>query len=413
MLGMNEAILEISVEEYIGGIEAVINKLKADGLDGEDILVLAPTPYDDMCALNYDRNGNPYRLIDHSLTDFTEQLSQKTVEWGVQYVDLHTPMGKLTAEIQKENPKNTLTRGDCIHPSTTGQMLMAYYILQAQGAMSLEAGTFVSSEGETKCAKGEITDFYRGERGMSWTQRSDTLPAALTEEFQEYLTFFPSAVSLYEEPLQIENLRESTFYQVSIGETTIGSFTGAELAKGINLTLLETHPLQGVAQQLEVRNRELHQKAMEHRAMWIDLMMGTAEYTEEEIREAYDSWRAEDAKLRDEMYTIAQEATKDALYITVVEEGYSALELEQEKAAAKKAAAEQIMKEIQEKIDRAAAVQAEMEQESQGKGILFISIIVFGLLVIAAAFVHANKKKQKKKSRKKHRKRVRKNIKNR
>lgn len=34
--GMNEAMLRISVEEFIQGMEAILNRLKADGLDGED-----------------------------------------------------------------------------------------------------------------------------------------------------------------------------------------------------------------------------------------------------------------------------------------------------------------------------------------------------------------------------------------
>lgn len=358
LLGMNEAMLRISVEEYIQGMEAIINRLKADGLDGEDILVLSPTPYDDMCALNYDRKGNPYRLIDHILTDFTDKLAQKTVEWGVTYVDLHTPMVELSEEIQKENPKNTLTRGDCIHPNTTGQMLMAYYILEAQGATELETETFVLEREEVHTVRGKDLDLYWGERGVSWTQRAENLPAALTEDFREYVDFFAPAVYLYQEPFQIEGLSQDDFYRVYMGETELGSFKGKELSNGINLALLETHPLQETARKLDDISRRLHQKAMEYRALWIGFVTGDTEYREEDMQEAYKRWKADDAELRDEMYALAKEAIGETFQMVVVEERYSVQELEQEKLEVKRAARELVIKAVQEKIRRAVLKQA-------------------------------------------------------
>lgn len=393
MLGMNEAMLKIPVEEYIQGMEEIVNRLKADGLDGADILVLAPTPYDDTCALNYDRKGNPYRLIDHSLAEFTEHLAQKSVDWGVQYIDLHTPMVELSQKIQKDNPKNTLTRGDCIHPNITGQMLIAYYILAAQGATELEAETYAVKGEEVHAARGEATDLYWGERGVCWMQRQKSLPAALTGEFREYIDFFAPAVNLYQEQLRVEGFPEDNVYSVYMGEAELGSFSGKELEDGVNLALLETHPLQEAARRLDDISRTLHQKVMDYRGMWIGVATGETEYAEEEFKEAYERWRRDDTKLRDEMYALARESIGETFQMAVVERGYSVQELEQEKLEVKKAAEEQLVKEAQQIVRRTAAKRLEKAQKSEIRIFLIIAVIL--LVTATAGFYIVRKKKRK------------------
>ena len=400
MLGMNEALNKVPAEEYLRGMEALIDKLKAEGLKGEDILVLAPTTYDDTCALNYDRRGNPYQLIDHLLAAYTNQLAEKTEEWGTRYIDLHTPMVELTKEIQKENPNNTLTRGDCIHPSAAGQMLISYYILQAQGGLDLEAGILVPEEGEAWTARGEIADLYRGEKGISWVMKADTLPTALTEELREYPELYPQAEALYQEPLMVEGLVSDTFYKVYIGENELGTYTGNELAEGVNLAFSETHPLQEISQELKDINRRLHQKLAEHRAMWIEF--GQAGYTKEEIQAAYESWRTNDTKLREEMYALAQAAAGRILPMSVVREGCTVQELEQERAEAKKAAAEKSAKEVRKKIQKA-SLAGEKEQELN-RIKWFAASAGFTLIAAISLSIYLGKKKRSKKVRKRKRK---------
>ena len=56
--------------------------------------------------------------------EYMELLEAKSKEWGVYYIDLHTPMAEITEEIQKEDAGNTLTT-DCIHPNAIGHRLIA------------------------------------------------------------------------------------------------------------------------------------------------------------------------------------------------------------------------------------------------------------------------------------------------
>ena len=92
------------------------------------------------------------------------KLPDKTAEWGVAFADLHTPMRNLSIEIQKENDRNTLTVGDCIHPALEGHWMMVYEILTAQRALSRND------------VMEEKDGFYQGEKGMCWSWSPRTLP---------------------------------------------------------------------------------------------------------------------------------------------------------------------------------------------------------------------------------------------
>ena len=56
MLGTNEAILKYSTEQYINSMESLINRLKEDGIKGEDILVLSPPICDEEGSRNLRKN---------------------------------------------------------------------------------------------------------------------------------------------------------------------------------------------------------------------------------------------------------------------------------------------------------------------------------------------------------------------
>ena len=399
MLGMNEALQGVSARDYIDDMEELIDRLKMDGLKGEDILVLSPAPYDQTCALNYDQNGFPYGTEDDLLEEYTEHLAMKVGEWGVNYLDLHTPMAELSREIQKADQKNTLTIGDCIHPNTTGQMIIAYHILRAQGADGPISEIRIPKEGEVQTVRGTVTDFYRGEKGICWTWEPETLPVPMTDEFRQFLLDFPPSKELYQEPLRIEGLSKDTVYTLRTEDVELGNFTGRELAEGVDLATLETNPLQIIVQQIEVRNREWHQESAKYRDLCYLATIEEDVSVMEHLRADFAEWKFRDAELRNEMYAIAQGAVTDTFHMTVTEEGASVSELEKEAKEAKKRAEEEAeRKAAEEAKEQAAKKEAEEaareaeEQEEQveverktSQNKLFAS--AFGILAVVVVFV--------------------------
>lgn len=388
LLGMNEALQKETTETYITNMEKLVGLLKEDGLEGDDILVLSPTPYDQTCTANFDSKGNPYRKSDDLLTDYTKALAQKTQEWGVRYVDLHTPMLELTAEIQKESTDRTLTIWDCVHPDAMGQMVMAHEILKAQGATALISQIVIPAEGEALAANASVTDLYRNEQGLCWNLKSDVLPMAMTYEFQEFIQLYDLVDQLNQMPLQIDGLKDEVSYTVTMGNETLGTFTGKELAEGINLAVLENNPLQKAMQSAEELNQQWHPNSAEYRKIVRYATMAEPTHTEEQMQDAYKSWRNTDLILRDGMYEAVQTAVKQTYRMTVVEEGYTAEALEQAAAQAAEQARIEAENAAKEAEAKAQAQEEEMEAQNGGMGIAGkIFLIVCGLSAAAAAAI--------------------------
>lgn len=363
MLGTNEAILGYAAEDYIGSMEKLIERLKGDGLEGEDILVLSPPVCDQDCAMNR-RGGSPRWAFEDRLLVYMDRLEAEAEKWGVHYLDFHTPMAELTARLQKEDAGNTLTT-DCIHPDAAGQRLIAYYILQAQGAEEEPLSQIsVPDQGQILAVRDELTDFYRGTRGMKWTWRTETLPVAATDDLMAFRELFNAGDMLYRKSFRAEGFSAETFYKVLMGETELGRFTGKELAEGIDFSVLEGYQQAAVGQIYDLQKRR-HRTAAAYRNMWIEVMMRRASYTPEQIRTEYEKWRDADERLRDEISAIVEEAAGEVFSMAVIEEGYSGEELEQEAALAKKAAEEQAKKEAEEQAKKEAEEQARKEAEEQ------------------------------------------------
>lgn len=374
MLGTNEAILGNSTEDYIGNMERLIGLLKNDGLDGEDILILSPPLCDQNCAMNY-RGGSPRWTFEDRVLAYMESLEVMAQEQGVLYLDLHTPMAELTEEMQKENSWNTLTT-DCIHPNAAGQRLIAYYILQAQGAGNDPlSDIFVSGEGEVQAAGDAVMDFDRGIRGMLWTLNPETLPVAMTDDVLAFRELFPQADMLFRKGFRAEGLAEDVSYRVLAGDVEVGCFTGKELEEGIDFSMLAEYPQQEIAGQLYDLQKKRHQKAVAYRNRWIEVTMGRATYTPEEIQREHEKWRAADESLRNEINALAAELAGESFSVAVLEEGCSVEELKQEieqirkeaEEAARKAAEEQARKEAEEQARREAEEQAKKEAEEAAR----------------------------------------------
>ena len=318
LLGMNDAMQKIPTEEYLTALEELVNRLKEDGLSGEDILVLSPTPYDQTCGINYDRNGFPYQTTDTGLQDFTEKLPDKTAEWGVAFADLHTPMRNLSIEIQKENDRNTLTVGDCIHPALEGHWMMVYEILTAQRALSRND------------VMEEKDGFYQGEKGMCWSWSPRTLPMEQDEGLETLCSLFPTAGALVWEEFRVEGLSREKSYTVAVDGTELGTYSGEELAEQIDLAAAEENPLRDVMRQAAELNRERHHNAALYRAALCAAKAENPDLSEERMRIRYTGWKTEDNRLREEIRVLVTEAVSRKYTVTVAEEGYPAKELQEE-----------------------------------------------------------------------------------
>lgn len=384
MLGTNEAILKIPPEDYIAGMEELIGRLQGEGLAGEDILLLSSPICDENCSKNFDKNGNRRWTYEERLLEYIALLEAKAQEWGVGFIDLHTPMARLTEEIQKEDAANSLTV-DCIHPDAAGHRLIACLILQALGGEAEPLSEIlIPAQGDVQALRDGLTDFYQGEKGICATLQSETLPMVAADEVLKYRAFLETAGEgdecrelldavgrLDEKPLRVQGLSPEAAYSVTLGEAALGSFTGEELAEGIDLATISEHPQHEAVERIASLSRKRHKEMAEHRNMWVDVMMQRAVFTPDQAQERYDDWRARDVELLEEMHAIAVELAGESFDLAIVEEGYSVEELLQERTQAKeqarREAEEQAKKEAEEQARRDAQAQARKEAEEQAR----------------------------------------------
>lgn len=359
LLGTNNAILKESAEEYIDEMGRLVDRLKADGLGGEDILVVSPPICDENYSKNFDRNGRKRWTYEGRVLEYLEALEANIPEWGVNYLDIHTPMVQLTEEIQAESSGNSLTT-DCIHPNIRGQFLIAAWILEAQGA-GVEAMSEISVQEENppEAAGGTVTDYYRGDRGLCLTWTPETLPVAATGDLLKFLEFYEPARALYRAPLRAEGFEEESSYRVLMGETELGSFTGRQLVEGIDLAMSENHPLQETMRQIEDSERKRHKEAVSYRNFWVEVGMQRANPTQEEARAEYEKWQSADEQLRNDIRAMVLGAGNTPVRIRIVEEGYSVEELEQEAAREAEERAQREAEEARREAEERARREAE------------------------------------------------------
>ncbi|MCI9141690.1 MAG: hypothetical protein HFH87_03590 [Lachnospiraceae bacterium] len=358
MLGTNEAILDFSTEEYIAKMGELVERLKGDGLAGEDILLITPPVCDENCSVNLDKNGRARWAFEDTVLEYMGALETKAQEWGVCYLDIHTPMAELTETMQKAEAGSTLTT-DGIHPNAVGQRLIAYYILQAQGTERQPlAEIFIPGEGEVRVHGGEISDYYRGEKGLCWTWRPDTYPVAGADGALQFRGLSEEADLLYQNQLQVAGLSEEGSYRVLMGEADLGSYTGSVLAEGIDIGMLEAHPQQEVMRRVEALSKARHQNVVKYRDVWIEIAMQRAVYIPEEVQAQYERWKAEDDRLQSEMHAVMEGLQDSVFRMYVIEEGVLPEEMEQEAEAA-----EEARKAEEEAARKAAEEQARREEE--------------------------------------------------
>lgn len=355
LLGTNDAILGFSPEKYIDSMKRLVDKLKEEGLEGGDIIILSP-PF-------YDKGYNPRWNIEDDILVYINELEVRTEEWGVHYIDLYTPMAELTEEIRGENAGNTLTK-DGIHPNATGQMLIACCILQAQGAGGEPLSEIrIPAEGEPQTIREDIENLHRGTKGMTWDMRSEILPAAALDGINSV----GGAEALWQKSIQIEGLLADAFYELRMDGATLGSFSGRELSEGVHLATLEDHPQQTMVEQVAALGRERHKEVVKYRKIWSDLALKKASYTPGQIQGKYEKWKAADERLRDEMCALAEGMAGEVCHMTILEMGCTEEELNQEIEAAKQAAreAEEARKAQEQAAEEAGKAQEQAAKEAE------------------------------------------------
>ncbi|MCI9679885.1 MAG: hypothetical protein HFI26_00720 [Lachnospiraceae bacterium] len=321
MLGMNEALTGVDAKEYIGNIRALTELLEEKGLESTDIILVAPTPFDQTRTSNYQEDGQMNAHFDDLLTEYTSGLRILAEELGTYYIDLHTPLLWATTMVQKENGDATLTIDDSVHPSGIGNVLAGYFFLCQQGAEETVASVRISETGNVVTENAQVKSLKeRGNRYVRFSYQPASLPMAVPLEVKAADQSFGMLDEISREILQVEGLDWDTIYEVHMDHVLVEKFTGAELAQGVNLASYDWNPGQMAAKDIEVLNQEWHKISANYRAVLREATREEKTATQEEIDAAYGKWEENSKELRTQMYEKAQSSVEKAYLVEIISE---------------------------------------------------------------------------------------------
>ena len=212
-------------EKYIG---LICDRLKKAGVP---VVLMTPTPYN-----QYGKN-NPSTYNEAGLGRAADIVRKTAKARNLELLELHIPM----TEIIKKQPEISPMRTDKVYPNALGQLLMAYYLCKAVNLDGKIAQVSIdAARGTLQTARyAAIKNISKKKNGIFFDYAPARLPFITEKQHEGIDTLVPFTADFNTELMQISGLADGK-YRLLANKTLLGSFTSAELARGINLAVLNT-----------------------------------------------------------------------------------------------------------------------------------------------------------------------------
>lgn len=250
MLGMNDGLYRPESPEtdklFFDGYRHIVDKVKA-GAPGIRITAIEPSPYDDTTRDPLFPGGYNEVLISFSkwIENYAHQADLNVANLNTAVIAmLHRATTLAPEDAQKIIP-------DRVHPSFSGHLIMAEQLLHSWNVrpfiskVELAAGAETPTAGNVQHAV--LADLSAVNAGLRWTETEDALPLPLAE-WQKNRGYGPVelvlrssdfAKAMNDEQLRVTGLK-SGVYALKIDGANVASFNNDELARGVNLGVLDT-----------------------------------------------------------------------------------------------------------------------------------------------------------------------------
>ncbi|HEX5397812.1 MAG TPA: SGNH/GDSL hydrolase family protein [Verrucomicrobiae bacterium] len=307
MLGMNDGeykpFNETSYSTYTNGYEHIIRSLQQH-LPGARIILIQPTPYDDVTQPPKFAGGYNGVLLRYS--EFVHQLAARH---HLMCVDFMTPLLDVLKKAHAQNPE--LARAVIpgrIHPSAVGELVMAQALLQAWNAPATVSSVAIDAakHSVTQSDNTRVSGLSPANGEISWTQHDNSLPfpiLGLHEDWPQFpptennqwgkpFFFWPAPQpkwdytnaaaelmvnlsgfypALDQEPLKVSGLSAGN-YQLKINGQLVGNFSDRQLDDGINLASYRTPMLEQSYQVLALVWKQVEWRYFAWRSIQLRLM---------------------------------------------------------------------------------------------------------------------------------------------
>jgi lysophospholipase L1-like esterase len=243
MLGMNDgryrAFDQATFDEYASGMRNIVSTLKQT-LPNARITLIEPSPYDDVTRPPTFSGG--YNAV---LVRYGQYLRELADKERLGTADLNTSVvASLKRASESDAGLAQKISPDRVHPGPAGHLLMAAALLRAWNAPAVVSAVEIDGAKATviRGENAEVSALSRAAEGLTWTQvdRALPLPVNMTDPVIA-LAVRSSDIerSLNWQPLKVTGLTAGR-YGLRIDGQSAGSFTGEQLAAGVNLAMLST-----------------------------------------------------------------------------------------------------------------------------------------------------------------------------
>jgi lysophospholipase L1-like esterase len=251
MLGMNDGryttVFENNFEAYKGGYRKLVDTLKVD-LPGVRLLLIRPSPYDEI--------AHPPAIAGYNsvMVRYGDFVSQLGAELNFPVVDFNSAVDNALRAGMKIDPRMAGSLlPDRIHPSETGQWIMAAALIQGWhtsptvSSVAIDAARTTVETTENTAVSG-LTETGTE---LKWSQLDQALPLPLelNDAMTQFLLEISEIPSLDRQVLKVTGLSAAA-YTLYIDSQEIGIFSREELESGINLALYTT-PMEQQAKSID------------------------------------------------------------------------------------------------------------------------------------------------------------------
>ena len=221
-----------SLDAYRKNMAQIADDVQAAG---KKLVVITPTPYDE-----YGDSYTPLRRMgcnSQGLAAFAEACRVLAAERKAELLDLYAP---LTDFIRVQRDYTFCRKGDRVHPTPDGHVIVTALMLEAMGVSPVVAKVELDAEGHVgETVRAKVSDVKASPRALSFRYAPATLPFPASDDYCKADAVFPVSEKMNMEVLKVSGL-PSGAYDLAADGKTLGTFSSGQFVEGVNLALLPT-----------------------------------------------------------------------------------------------------------------------------------------------------------------------------
>lgn len=169
---------------------------------------------------------------------------------GWEFLDLNAPITAINTREQATDPSFSLCGGDRVHPDNDGHMVMAYLYLKAQGMAGREvADVEIDGTKTARAVNATVSNLKRIGKDIGFDYLAGSLPYPVDTLARGWgakksqaaaLKVVPFTEEMNREVLTVKGLNGD--YKLIVDDEEIGTWSGEEWARGVNLATLSWTP---------------------------------------------------------------------------------------------------------------------------------------------------------------------------